>query len=69
MIFGFIWLTIIACLAIAIGLGEVKSETSYGLMPLVTALASMGGSFATWAFRERSDKAPEKKPDDDQPSL
>lgn len=50
MIFGFSLLVIMAALATAIALGHVEEKTSYGLMPLLTALATLAGGFAQWAF-------------------
>ena len=53
MIFGFILLAILAGLALAIALGHVEEKTSYGLMPLLTALATLAGGFAQWAFSHK----------------
>lgn len=50
MVFGFSLLVIMACLALAIALGRVEEKTSYGLMPLLTALSTLAGGFAQWAF-------------------
>lgn len=55
MIFGFLILAILAGLALAIALGRVEEATSYGLMPLLTALATLSGGFAQWAFSSKSD--------------
>lgn len=55
MIFGFSLLLILAGLAVAIALGRVEEKTSYGLMPLLTALATLAGSFAQWAFSGKDD--------------
>lgn len=55
MIFGFGLLAIIAGLAVAIALGHVEERTSYGLMPLLTALATLAGGFAQWAFSRKDD--------------
>lgn len=50
MIFGFSLLVILASLALAIALGHVEEKTSYGLMPLLTTLATLAGGFVQWAF-------------------
>jgi hypothetical protein len=50
MAFGFIALLVLAALAGGIAFGEIKEETSFGLMPLVVALANIGVMFAQWAF-------------------
>lgn len=55
MIFGFSLLLILAGLAAAIALGKVEEKSSYGLMPLLTALATLAGSFAQWAFSRKDD--------------
>lgn len=51
LIFGFSILVLLACIAIVVALGRVEEQTSHGLMPLITALATLSGSFANWAFR------------------
>lgn len=58
MIFGFSLLLILAGLALAIALGKVEEKTSYGLMPLLTALATLAGGFCQWAFtsKDKDDK-------------
>jgi hypothetical protein len=53
MIFGFSLLLILAGLALAIAVGHVEEKTSYGLMPLLTALATLAGGFAQWAFSSK----------------
>lgn len=50
MIFGFTIVLSIVGLAVMIALGKVEENTSHGLMPLVTALAAIGGNFSAWAF-------------------
>lgn len=50
MIFGFILLVVLSILIGMIAIGHVEEKTSYGLMPLITALSVMGGSFCNWAF-------------------
>jgi hypothetical protein len=50
MIYGFMLLVILAGLAAAIALGKVEEQSSYGLMPLIVALATLSGGFAQWAF-------------------
>lgn len=59
LIFGFCLLVILAGLALAIALGHVEENTSYGLMPLLTTLATLAGGFTQWAFNSK-DKPPEK---------
>jgi len=56
MVFGFSLLLILALLALAIALGKVEEKTSYGLMPLLTALATLAGGFAQWAFSNKDKK-------------
>ncbi len=67
MIFGYSLLMIVAFLAAAIALDHVEEKTSYGLIPLLTSLATLAGSFAQWAFssKERDDKADKDKDDKD----
>ena len=55
MCFGFSLLIILAGLALAIALGKVEEKTSYGLMPLLTSLATLAGGFAQWAFSSKHD--------------
>ena len=50
VLFGFLNLLILAGLALAFGLGHVEEKSSYGLMPIITTLATLGGAFAQWAF-------------------
>jgi len=54
MIFGFSLLLILAGLALAIALGRVEEKTSYGLMPLLSALSVLAGMFAQWAFSAKN---------------
>ncbi len=58
MIFGFSLLLILAGLALAIAVGKVEEKTSYGLMPLLVAIAGLSGQFAQWAFggKDKDDK-------------
>ncbi len=56
MVFGFSLLLILAGLALAIAVGHVEEKTSYGLMPLLTALATLSGGFAQWAFSTGKDR-------------
>lgn len=57
--FGFLLLAIIAGITVAVALGRVEEATSYGLMPLLTMLSTLAGSFCNWAFG-RNDKPPDK---------
>ncbi len=60
MVFGFLLLLILAGLTARIALGIVEEKTSYGLMPLLTMLATVAGGFTNYAFsRPRSDEKPE----------
>lgn len=61
MIFGFMLLIILATLTARVALGHVEEATSYGLMPLITCLATLAGAFAQWAFSAK----PVDKPEDD----
>lgn len=63
MIFGFSILLILAGLALAIAMGKVEEATSYGLMPLLVALASLGGQFAQYAFTKDSSVKDKDKPE------
>lgn len=51
MCFGFSLLLILAGLALAIAIGHVEEKTSYGLMPLLTALATLAGGFRTMGLQ------------------
>ena len=50
MLFGMVLLLTLAILAGLIALGSVEEKSSYGLMPVLTALATLSGGFANWAF-------------------
>ncbi len=54
MLFGFTMLGILAALAAIIALGKVEEATSHGLMPLVTAIATLAGGFSNWAFSHKT---------------
>jgi hypothetical protein len=56
MVFGFSLLLVLAALALAVALGDVKEADSHGLMPVITTLSTLGGAFASWAFKTPSDK-------------
>lgn len=62
MVFGFSLLVILAGLALAIALGKVEEKTSYGLMPLLTALATLAGGFANYAFTNQKNDEPPDPP-------
>jgi len=53
MWFGFGILGIIALLALAIGLGHVEQQSSFGLDIVLGSLATLAGGFAQWAFTKR----------------
>jgi hypothetical protein len=50
MLYGFLLLLILASLAITFAIAHVEEKTSYGLMPIIVALATLSGGFAQWAF-------------------
>ena len=50
ILYGFMLLVMLASLAVVIALGKVEQSTSYGLLPIITALATLSGAFAQWAF-------------------
>ena len=54
MWFGFGLLLIIVILAVCIGLGTVKQESSFGLDIILGCLATLSGGFAQWAFSGKS---------------
>ena len=60
MVFGIGLVSVLAALAVIIALGHVEEKTSFGLMPVVVALTSIGTTFANWAFshggRSNNDK-------------
>jgi hypothetical protein len=57
MIIGTVALISLVALVMVLGLGHVEEKTSFGLMPIVTALAGFLGGFSTWAFgNNKSDK-------------
>lgn len=56
MTFGFGLLLVIAGLALAIALGKVHQDTSFGLQYLLGSLSSLAGGFAQWAFSKQSSK-------------
>ena len=49
-VFGFSVLFVYFFLAIAIALGKVEQQTSYGLDMILTAMGPLGGLFCGWAF-------------------
>ena len=54
--FGFCIVLVLSLLAALIALGKVEETTSHGLMPLVTALATLAGAWSQWAFRAEPPK-------------
>lgn len=58
MLFGVALLLTLAILAALIALGKVEEESSYGLMPVLTALATLSGAFSNWAFGKDKDDEP-----------
>jgi hypothetical protein len=63
MLYGFVLLTMLSILGGIIAMGKVEQATSYGLLPIITALATLSGSFANWAFGESRDDTKKEKPD------
>lgn len=59
MLFGFLLLVIVAFICVAIALGKVEEQTSFGLTQIITVLSALGGGFANWAFSSR--KTEDKK--------
>jgi hypothetical protein len=49
-LYGLLLLVILAVLADRIAFGKVEEQTSYGLMPMIVALASALSSYCTWLF-------------------
>jgi hypothetical protein len=64
MAFGFCILGILGMLAASIALGHVEERTSYGLMPILTSLATLAGAFAQWAFATPRTTPPNAEPRD-----
>ncbi len=56
MAFGFYIVTIIFLLALTVGLGEVRAETSAGLDSILKGLETLATFWAGWAFREAVSK-------------
>lgn len=50
LIFGFILLLLLAGLAMAIGLGKVEQQTSFGLQDILGGLLVLSGGFTQWCF-------------------
>jgi len=51
VLFGYCLLFVLASLVALIALGKVEEKTSYGLMPLVVSLSTLGGVWANGTFR------------------
>jgi membrane protein YqaA with SNARE-associated domain len=66
IIFGFCWLLVLSGLVVLIATRTVTQNESYGLMPIVVALATVGGGFSNWAFGSGANK-PKDKDDDKEP--
>ena len=73
ILFGFLLLVAMIALAAVIALGKVTEHESYGLMPIITALATLAGGFSNWAFghntgmdiaKQLLDKPPEAPEDE-----
>jgi hypothetical protein len=56
MVFGYMLLVVLAALAAAIALGDVRGETSHGLDQILGGLLVITGAFAHWAFGEPDEK-------------
>jgi hypothetical protein len=50
MIFGFTLLLVIGGLAVAIALGKVEEQSSFGLNIILGCFTTMAGGFTAWAF-------------------
>ena len=62
--FGYgVLLAVIIAIAV-VAMGQVKAETSYGLLILLNALSFLGGGFVAWAFGVKSHETrePGKEP-------
>ncbi len=55
-IYGYIILSIIGALGLAIALGKVEEQTSYGLHELLLLLAFLGNQFGQWAYGNLKEK-------------
>jgi hypothetical protein len=66
--FGFVILIVLAILAAIIALGQVKSESSFGLNIILGGLLTLSGGFASWAFRDSRLSKPETKETEEEPS-
>lgn len=55
MIFGFCLLGSLTVLSLAIGLGKVHQDTSFGLQIILGCLSTLSGGFAAWAFGQSKD--------------
>jgi uncharacterized membrane-anchored protein len=67
IIFGFLLLLSLIALAAVIALKSVTEAESYGLMPIVTALATLAGGFSNWAFGQHSVQVHEPGKEDEGP--
>jgi hypothetical protein len=52
--FGFSLLFVIGGLALAVALGKVMEESSYGLQIILGCLTTLSGGFAAWAFGSKN---------------
>ena len=50
LVMGFAILGCVFVLAMAVAIGHVHQESSYGLPEILGCLATLAGAFATWAF-------------------
>lgn len=55
VLFGYCLLLVFACLIAMIAVGKVEEKTSYGLMPLIVALAGMGGAWTQAIFGSKKE--------------
>lgn len=60
--YGVLFGVIVAIAVVAIG--QVKAETSYGLLILLNALSFLGGGFVAWAFGVKSHESKEPPPEE-----
>lgn len=56
MVFGLLLMLMLGTLALAIGLGKVQQETSFGLQDILGGLLVLSGAYGQWAFGGGKDK-------------
>ncbi len=61
MLYGTVLLVSLVGLGVAIGFGEVKEASSFGLREIVLALALLSQNFSSWAFGQINQHFVEKE--------